>query len=60
MPAGSFGSYDAIDAWCENRDGIRSEYVKQLEHEMTQHILQKTMPKYGPVHGHLPLDELTS
>jgi hypothetical protein len=33
LPEGSWGSYDAVDAWCRDQDGRRSVFRKQYDKE---------------------------
>lgn len=33
MPQGSWGSYEAVDAWCHNVDGRRTEFKEQYDKE---------------------------
>lgn len=33
MPQGSWGSYQAVDAWCRDQDGIRSAFQHQYDKE---------------------------
>lgn len=33
LPEGSWGSYDAVDAWCRDQEGRRSVFRKQYDKE---------------------------
>jgi len=35
VPAVALGSYEAVEAWCRDRDGRRSQYAEQKEKEFT-------------------------
>lgn len=38
-PAGSWGDYQAVDGWCNNRNGIRGEFLAQHEQARVYQIL---------------------
>lgn len=46
LPKEAYGSYEKMNAWMEDRNGIRSAYVYQKEKEYTLKTLQQKGHKY--------------
>lgn len=46
LPKEAYGSYDKMDAWMNDRNGIRSAYVHQKEKEYTLKALQQKGYEY--------------
>ena len=40
VPAAAIGSYEAVEAWCRDRDSRRSHYAEQKEKEFTWRSLK--------------------
>ena len=49
-PPGCYGSYEAIDKWCDDVNGVRSDYVKYLVAEIAQYRLSGEHPR-NMIHG---------
>ena len=42
-PQGSWGSYEAVDAWCKNHNGCREKYCNEIEKLFVVKTLSKEL-----------------